>query len=167
MKDSPFGITTYCDDIRYELGGKLTLVGCYIGEMTAYGTAPIMLPTFCALVNFRASKALNFTEISVVLSQDTNGVIKELAKASLIAPENSSIEVSDSEISETQLALSIPFKLTALVVGANCFIRCRAYIDDIEVKLGSIAINIAEISTMNPELDPFTPATSAPHTPRP
>jgi hypothetical protein len=46
--DAPeaYGYTIFCDDIRAEVGGKLTYVGCYAGTMFA-PTFPITLPKFC------------------------------------------------------------------------------------------------------------------------
>ncbi len=36
----------YCDDIRHEVGGKLSLIGCYSGDMLVH-TFPITLPKLC------------------------------------------------------------------------------------------------------------------------
>lgn len=30
---NPYGFTQFCDDVRQEIGGKLTLVGCYQAEL--------------------------------------------------------------------------------------------------------------------------------------
>jgi hypothetical protein len=38
------GFTIFCDDIRRELGGKITLVGIYRAEMLIQGKLPIVLP---------------------------------------------------------------------------------------------------------------------------
>src|SRR5262249_10273063 len=39
-----WGYTIFCDDIRVEVGGKLTYVGSYGGRMGVYGTFPCVLP---------------------------------------------------------------------------------------------------------------------------
>src|SRR5262249_39756655 len=44
--DSPeaFGYTIFCDDIRIEVGGKLTYVGVYTGRMFVHGSFPVTVP---------------------------------------------------------------------------------------------------------------------------
>jgi hypothetical protein len=49
---SPFGYTTFCDDIRQEVAGKSTLVGVYGPEMTVFGTLPTNLPKLALSVNY-------------------------------------------------------------------------------------------------------------------
>ena len=41
-----FGYTVFCDDIRREIGGKLTYVGIYTNLMLVNGTFPYILPKF-------------------------------------------------------------------------------------------------------------------------
>ena len=44
--DSPeaYGYTIFCDDIRAEVGGKLTYVGSYSGTMLVHGSFPTIVP---------------------------------------------------------------------------------------------------------------------------
>lgn len=42
-------IAQFCDDIRHEIGGKMTLVGCYAGEMII-NELPAVLPKLCAQI---------------------------------------------------------------------------------------------------------------------
>jgi hypothetical protein len=43
-------IAQFCDDIRHEIGGKFSLVGCYGGEMII-DKLPIVLPKLCAQIS--------------------------------------------------------------------------------------------------------------------
>lgn len=43
-------IAQFCDDIRHEIGGKFTLVGCYSGEMII-DKLPAVLPKLCAQIS--------------------------------------------------------------------------------------------------------------------
>lgn len=54
LVDSPdiVGHATFCDDIRYEADGKLTLIGTYIGTMLARTAFPITLPKFGIFIEF-------------------------------------------------------------------------------------------------------------------
>ncbi|MGH6824092.1 hypothetical protein [Methyloceanibacter sp.] len=39
-----FGWTIFCDDIRAELGGKFSFMGCYTGNLIVHDKLPLMLP---------------------------------------------------------------------------------------------------------------------------
>lgn len=42
-----YGTTIFCDDIRREVGGKLTFVGVYTNGLRLHAPYPAMLPKFC------------------------------------------------------------------------------------------------------------------------
>jgi hypothetical protein len=48
----PFGHTVFCDDIRAEINGKLSIVGMYSGVMGIEGDLPASIPKFGFLVTF-------------------------------------------------------------------------------------------------------------------
>lgn len=47
---------TYCDDIRQEVGGKITLVGIYAGQCLV-PMIPCALPKLCVVINIAATRA--------------------------------------------------------------------------------------------------------------
>jgi hypothetical protein len=51
----PFLSTTYCDDVRQEVGGKLSLIGVYNGVMYV-PQFPVTLPKLWIVATFVASK---------------------------------------------------------------------------------------------------------------
>lgn len=52
MTVARFVHTIYCDDIRYEIGGKLSLIGCYSSDLIVpRQPQAIVLPKLCAQVN--------------------------------------------------------------------------------------------------------------------
>ncbi|WP_092190778.1 DUF6941 family protein [Bradyrhizobium sp. cf659] len=57
--DTPevYGYTIFCDDIRFEQQGKITLVGIYGGSLIIHGEFPTTLPKFGIHVNFRQHKS--------------------------------------------------------------------------------------------------------------
>src|SRR5262249_34908188 len=42
-----FGYSIFCDDIRNEVGGKLSFIGCYNAVMFVQSQFPLLLPKFC------------------------------------------------------------------------------------------------------------------------
>jgi hypothetical protein len=147
MTENSYGITTFCDDIRMEVDGKITLVGCYGNEISILGIAPAFLPIFCAFVNFRGPTSLDFKEISIVISGEFGGQVTELGRVSVPRKDDGKNEISDAK----SLALAIPFKFSPLVIPGEGFVRSRAYVDDIEVKLGSIEILLKPPVTNQPQ----------------
>jgi hypothetical protein len=41
-----YGYTIFCDDIRYEMGGKISFIGTYSGTTIVHPVFPVMLPMF-------------------------------------------------------------------------------------------------------------------------
>lgn len=44
---APYGSVVFCDDIREEVSGKVTLVGCYGADLVVGGEVPAILPKLC------------------------------------------------------------------------------------------------------------------------
>ena len=51
-RSTPFGYTIFCDDVRNEINGKVTLVGVYAGDVIVLGTLPVTLPKLGLSVNY-------------------------------------------------------------------------------------------------------------------
>lgn len=146
MTEEAYGITTYCDDIRQEVGGKLTLVGCYSNEMTVFGAAPAALPIFCAIANLRVPITQEFRRIEFALSQEFDGVQKEILRDGFDAPIRTGGDASDSpsgeKATDRQFSIVFPMKIAPLLIEGDGLIRCRAYIDGTEIRLGSLKVKV-------------------------
>src|SRR6266566_1063417 len=76
MKTAPapeaFGSTIFCDDIRVEVGGKLTFVGCYTGTMFIHTGFPVVLPKFCLGITYaqERGKVIKPIKFAVLLPND-------------------------------------------------------------------------------------------------
>jgi hypothetical protein len=160
VTDVPYGVTTYCDDIREEVGGKLTFVGCYSGDMNIYGIAPAALAIFCAYISFRIPDKINFSKVKIILCIEYDLETKELARAEFDRPENGAEVLENLVVPGQMLSINLPIKLAPLLIEKDCFIRSRAYLDEVEYKLGSLKVVIADPASINPTLNNLTPATS-------
>lgn len=60
---------TFCDDVRQEVGNKLTLVGCYNVDMIL-DRLPIVLPKFCAHIRIWTPIERPFGSLNLRLKQD-------------------------------------------------------------------------------------------------
>lgn len=57
----------YCDDIRHEIGGKVTLVGVY-GEALIAHSFPLDIPKLCARLEMTTPASQPFEAVSIRLS---------------------------------------------------------------------------------------------------
>lgn len=145
----PYGATVFCDDIRFETNGKLTLIGCYSGEMTFNGPAPGILPTFAAFVMVRVPVSVDFKRVSVVVFKHDGADVTELLRSS-IEVERSEIDKieerrGDIDSSEKVTLVSVPCQWQLLQFSAPGFVKVRAYLDDEkEIKVGALRVNFAQ-----------------------
>lgn len=146
MKDKPYGTTVFCDDIRHEINGKMTLVGCYAAEMNFNGPAPGFLPSFAALVNIRIPKAIKFKSLALrVLKEEGKETTEILAAATEINQSDitKAVANADAESKHEQiLSITVPCRWNSLEMKNSGFIKVRANLDDgPEILLGALKVN--------------------------
>jgi len=145
MTEEAYGVTVFCDDIRHEVNGKMTLVGCYASELNFSGPPPGVLPTFAALVNLRFPRETLFETLTLHVTKVEGGDFSEIFSAETRFSadaflDKSVVEAGDS--SEKILSVVIPIQWTPLVISAPALIRVRAKLDTgKEVRAGSLVIN--------------------------
>ncbi len=62
----PFGFSIFCDDIRLEQGGKISLMGIYQSEMIFHDVSfPVSFPKFAILVMYYEPSDLEPVDLSV------------------------------------------------------------------------------------------------------
>jgi len=81
----------FCDDIRQEIGNKLSFMGCYQGELVV-PMAPVALPKLCVFASIWTPKERPFKSLMLRVIQDDD---KELAR----------IEIPDEGLAEVSLIL--------------------------------------------------------------
>lgn len=80
---SRYAHVIYCDDIRNEIGNKLTLVGVYQGALVA-SPIPALLPKLCVVLTLHTPKERMFEQVSVVGTYDDQEAFRmELSKEEL------------------------------------------------------------------------------------
>ena len=67
-----WGYTIFCDDIRVEIGNKLTYVGTYSGQLLIHGSFPSTIPKLCLGIVYyqRLSKGVLPVRINVFMPND-------------------------------------------------------------------------------------------------
>lgn len=148
MNTEAYGTTIFCDDIRFEASGKLTLVGCYTNEMNFSGSAPGKLPSFAALVNLRVPKEVEFKKIDLRVFKELVSGSEEIFHAEIEVTEEQREHVYARVGGQTDvepiISMTIPLQWSPLEVSSEGFIKVRAYLDEVlEVRLGALKVNFA------------------------
>lgn len=141
---TPFGHTIFCDDIRHEVSGKVSLIGVYAGVMLLTVDFPIVLPRLALRIHYSERPDESESPIQIKVfgpSDDPNvGPIwqAEVPRSQLQAipkpPE------PDPAIAEQLISTILHAELSPFPIAQAGIVRVRAYRDDLEVRLGSLRI---------------------------
>ncbi|HEY4369127.1 MAG TPA: hypothetical protein VGN07_17970 [Steroidobacteraceae bacterium] len=133
---SPVVYTIFCDDLRQEVGNKVSYMGVYQGILYVEAF-PVFLPKLCAAVTLRVlmdrrPKRLLFR----MLMEDT--VIAERAfDTQLMAQDQTAVDTNHDAIYATAL-----FQFTPFAAEAPARLKSRVYFDDQELKAGALNIRM-------------------------
>lgn len=138
---TPYGETIFCDDIREEVNGKISIIGIYSGTLIVYQPFPLHLAKFSLLTSYyeRLGESSSPVELQVSIPGDKPGEpsvkvnlpIDEVRKAS----PNQKIRGEDILVTMKNKMIFTPLPLKE-----EGFIRVRAYRDDLEIRMGSIFV---------------------------
>lgn len=145
MTTEPYGVTIFCDDIRYELNGKLTLVGSYLSEMNFSGSAPGLLPTFAALVNIRIPLSFRFSKLKLRVVREIGSDIETIFEGVLDSKSELHAEgthtSADDQLDEKVNVVTFPIQWSPMSFSGPGFVKVRCYLDDTyEIKLGALQV---------------------------
>jgi hypothetical protein len=141
---SPYGFTTFFDDLRQEINGKFIYSGVYTNGMLVQ-TLPYVIPTFVALVTYRERPGENYLPVTIkmfVPGIDDPVITMPLPMEQLRkAPFDDSI---DYEGLDKIISAQMPLMISPLVITAEGVIRVRAYRGDDEIRIGALRILLAQ-----------------------
>ncbi|MCA3697779.1 hypothetical protein [Aquidulcibacter sp.] len=134
----PSGYTFFCDDIRFEMSGKVSLIGIYSAVMLVK-EFPTILPQLWASIYFLQSP--NETRpLSLRLLLEVNGEDRILQEAKIEHPNSLPPgETEGFQMAQMNLQLQMPH-FQILEEGR---LKVRAYLDDDEIRLGALDIKKA------------------------
>lgn len=143
----PTGHVIFCDDIREEIGGKLTYVGVYGSSMVISAVAPVVLPQLCAAVSLRIAPPVEPFSVAVrIFGSERNEVLSE-AKAevgALTIPFEPSPFADEHSVPFFEMFF--PLRMQNIVFSQDCAIKVRAFMGDDEIRLGAILASFAKPS---------------------
>ena len=139
-----FGRVTFCDDIRNEVDGKVTLVGCYGADMVFPYPFPVLLPKLGLAVQFAEktdakSEALKLEIFFPGDPDDTPSIAVDVPPIEVVTPP----EVLAQRDDDTRKMGSINLILSPVNILSEGQIRVRIAKGDSKYRIGKIRVSTA------------------------
>jgi hypothetical protein len=135
--DSPIvAYTIFCDDVRAEVGNKISYMGVYQGVMFV-DAFPLALPRLCVAVTVRMPKQ--------VVQRSRPLVFRIFANDSVIAERAFEPEIVIAAASEPVhdvVHASAFFQFTPFASATPTRLKARAYLDGTEIKAGTLDVRL-------------------------
>jgi hypothetical protein len=142
------GYSIFCDDIRNEVGGKLSFIGCYNAVMFVPSQFPCLLPKFC--VHFfmlsRATEPFKSIIARCYVPEVSRPVLEEAIDVPQVSEQVELVaKLGNAVRAPRYLAASASLIFAPLELRAPGLIRVRAVVDGgrREVTLGSLKVALA------------------------
>lgn len=124
----------FCDDVRTEIGGKLSLMGLYQGSVHLSAPAlPIVMPKICVLVEARTPSTDPFQKLHIRVLFDENVLAEGDFAFDQLQAANTSEEIN-------YITHGIIFTIQPFVIEREGVLRVRAETEHGEIKAGGIKI---------------------------
>lgn len=133
---TPFGYALFCDDIRQEVGNKVSLMGLYTGVAVFESEFPITIPRLCIAVHFVQDREDEVKPVKLkVISTNDDG-------EQLILEGDLDMQVERIPVAPgaTRMTTAAHIVLSPLTIEKPGAIRVRAYYGEEEYKLGGLQI---------------------------
>lgn len=141
--------TIFCDDIRQEVGGKLSYIGVYSEKMLV-SPIPSVLPKLCLALSVITPLALPFCKLSArVLKNDDELVKREFAEAELLAFNSAIAGLKDDERVDRVQIFRFQFFFSPFSIDAPCTLKVR--VDTGEDELRGMGLLIEQAPPRLPE----------------
>lgn len=128
----------FCDDIRHELGGKMSYMGCYRGEIVVE-TAPVLLPKLCAFISITTPKERPFESLMFRVVQDDDVELARINLPTKGLTENN--QIFDKSSTRTTIDTSIVF--SPFAIEKSTMLRLMATTEEGEIAGPRILIKVA------------------------
>lgn len=169
----PWGFSLFCDDVRFELGGKMSVAGIYQADMVfpAEQSFPIILPKFGIFLKYYELQDSSLTAdilVRIFLPGDQNdapSVVLPFNRSLLTAaapPRRYDLEPDQERV----FNITYPIVFSPLMIKQEGFIKVRALSGETTTKLGSLMIRRAQadeslqLPNFGPGAPPNVPPTS-------
>jgi hypothetical protein len=153
----PFGVSVFCDDIRFELGNKTSLIGIYREGMQIHAPFPCAVPRFGIFVQWfipivdkdKPRSPLTISVLGPGATAENPAITTELLTENILWGENLNLPALEDPDAQQMGRVEYPFLFAPFILAEPGYIRVRGTIDGITYKLGSLRVTQGEIPTPN------------------
>jgi hypothetical protein len=131
----------FCDDIRQELGGKFSLMGCY-GPIINIKPIPSVLPKLCASIKIHTPISRPFQRLAVRIMKGDASIAELLFPTVEPVPASAMPNGAQWSVAAAMIVMA-PF-----AVESACTLRVEVETEEGVLHGGSIWIQAAEQSTV-------------------
>jgi hypothetical protein len=141
-----FGYSIFCDDIRSELGGKLSFIGCYNGVIFVPPKFPSVLSRFCIHIHIFSPATEPFSSILArcYAPGDDTPIFEEPIDPPRFQAQRELVErLGNDAAAPLYIVAATSLIFAPLNLRAPGLLRVRAVIDgaDDELQLGSLRVD--------------------------
>jgi len=138
--------TLFCDDIRHEVGGKLSYIGVYSGGLFVRAF-PVTLPKLCLSVRVitPANAPLRALTLRVLKDEET---LQELIldDADLAAASDAGNGIEEEKQGERVLMAQFMVVFSPIHFDGPCVLRVRAQTEDEELRGAALTVDAPSIA---------------------
>jgi hypothetical protein len=143
-----FGFSLFCDDIRQEVGGKLSLMGLYQSDMVfpKDTTFPLILPKFVIFVKYYESTGTFSEDLTLKITlpgdqADSASITRVISRSEL---DNTPLRYPKTDDSEPLYTVNFPMVFNPFILSNTGYISVRMYCGQEKTRLGRLMIRTVE-----------------------
>jgi len=138
---TPSGYTIFCDDIRYEVNGKVALNGVYGGDIVV-AELPTTLPQLCFRIMYyeRRNESDESVEVRIYTPAEDAPIVTIPIDRQIL---KNTPDQPKTDESENLITIAMNVATTSLILKEEGLLRVRAFRGDTEIRLGSLRVRKA------------------------
>lgn len=140
--------TIFSDDVRHEVGGKVSYIGVYSGKMMVQ-SFPAALPKLCLTIKITTPSNKPFQKLIAKIYKDQEVIAEGEIPALELQPKEESTEIdpSNGKLRSTQMG----FVFSPFMIDGPCFLRVRVENEGKELRGSGLRIEKAPEGTIMPQ----------------
>ncbi|WP_298369470.1 hypothetical protein [uncultured Bradyrhizobium sp.] len=142
-----WGFSIFCDDIRQEIGGKLSVMGTYVNDMVfpRSTTIPLVLPKFCILVKYfeifgAFSEDLEMRIFLPTDPPDAPTFVQPVPRNAVKDKRKAELQIEDDQ--ERVFSVTAPITFAPFPIEKEGFLKVRMACGAAVTNLGSLHIRL-------------------------
>jgi len=143
-------LTVFCDDIRQEIGGKLSYIGVYSGNMLV-SEFPAVLPKLCLALSVVTPTLNPFRKLTLRILKDkeilAEGSLGEAELANFVEATN---EVAEDDRKDRVQIFRSTFVFSPFKLDGPCILRVRVDTEEGELRGVGLQIGLASRDAVQP-----------------